>query len=126
MTPAAIHPGWLGAHGLIRPDDAEKAKIRMIAPEVSIFELPWANIQVLSNRFEVVVKDPTDFEAGRDLVASIFRLVDGWPLGALGINHHFSWVMSDPNPLDSVAQVPLGALLNSEIASTQLVRRQIS
>lgn len=115
FTPEVFHPGWFAARALIRPDEAEAANIVLMAPEVALFHLPWADVRALSNRVDFTISEPTAYEAGRDLVASLGRVV-GFPVRAVGLNHHTHWKMPAEHGLDrfgaSVAETMAALGLN--------------
>jgi hypothetical protein len=44
---------------LIRPEEADAAKIEIIHREISIFSTEWFNLQVTDGSFSVECKDPS-------------------------------------------------------------------
>ena len=51
----------------------------------------------------MLLDDATAYEAGRDLVASTFRVVEGLRIRALGLNHYFHWKISVDHSVDPLA-----------------------
>src|SRR5437867_10843081 len=93
FNPAIFQPHWLGAQHLIRPEEAENAKIRAIQAEVADFSTEWFELQVLQNRFQILSKDPRQYGPLRDLAAAIFALLSHTPVRALGMNRSFHFKM---------------------------------
>jgi len=86
FNPAIFQPAWLAANQLIREDEAEVAEVKVIHPEVTIFDLKWAHVQVTQDRFSVNTEQEPYFEVIRDLAIGVFRLLEHTPVKALGIN----------------------------------------
>lgn len=93
FNPAIFQPRWLGVQGLIRPEEAETAKITVIQAEVADFSTEWFQVQVLQNRLMLASVDPRHYAALRDLCAGIFDLLPHTPITAFGINRQFHFSM---------------------------------
>ena len=93
FNPTIFHPRWLGTQGLIRPEEAENAKIAIIRNEVADFSTEWFQLQVLQNRFILLSTDPRQYSPLRDLAAAIFAILPHTPITALGINRNFQFKM---------------------------------
>jgi hypothetical protein len=91
FNPAIFHPSWLASHDMIRIGTAEKAELQIVSPEVSSFQADWLAIQVTRDRFQVSTVDPRFFEPLRDLVLSVFAILEHTPIRQMGINRdmHF-------------------------------------
>jgi len=91
FNPAIFHPIWFKANGLIRPEEADKAKLEITNPMLSIFGIEWFKLQVETNRFVVQTDTETHFELLSDLVIGTFSLLDHTPVKAMGLNRamHF-------------------------------------
>jgi hypothetical protein len=87
FNPPIFQPAWLGGEGLIRPGDAENARVEIVHHEVTVFETDWLRCQVTRERFSMMTKRESHYEALRDLVASVFRLLRHTPTSVCGINH---------------------------------------
>jgi hypothetical protein len=59
FNPRIFQPLWLSANNLIRPEEADAAKIEIIHREISIFSTEWFNLQVTDGSFSVECKDPS-------------------------------------------------------------------
>ena len=81
----------MGATDLVRKEEADGAKIEVINPQVTSFSADWLRIQVLAERFQAVTADPAHYQTLRDLVVSIFRLLEHTPFWTMGMNRdmHF-------------------------------------
>jgi hypothetical protein len=99
LSPEGFHPEWFAARDLIAEEDAKKAKIEVVSPDYSSFQLPWADFKVTTERVEAFTSEPTSYETLRDLVASTFRLMDGTVIRGLSIVQHYHFAMSQPGSL---------------------------
>ncbi|MEW6376033.1 MAG: hypothetical protein AB1502_09645 [Thermodesulfobacteriota bacterium] len=88
---AIFHPLWFKINQLIRPEEADAAKLEVTHPAVSIFSLEWFKLQVEMERFVVETTDKANFGPISDLVLGTFSILDHTPVRALGINRmmHF-------------------------------------
>ncbi len=93
FNPAIFQPRWLGTQQLIRPEEAENAKITMIQAEVADFSTEWFQLQVLQNRLQITSTDPRQYGPLRDLGAAIFAILPHTPITALGLNREFHFKM---------------------------------
>ena len=89
FNPSIFQPRWLGAQQLIRPEEADNAKITTIQAELTDFSTEWFQMQVLQKRFQVASEDPRQYEPLRDLVAGMFTILPHTPVNALGVNRSF-------------------------------------
>jgi hypothetical protein len=92
FNPAIFHPSWLASHNMVRGGEAEKAQIQIVSPEVSSFTTEWLSLQVTRERFQASTSDARFFDPLRDLVVSIFTLLEHTPVRQVGINRdmHFA------------------------------------
>lgn len=93
FNPAIFQPRWLGAQQLIRPEEAEHAKIVIIQAEVADFSTEWFHLQVLQNRLSLSTADPMQYPPLRDLAAALFTILLHTPITALGMNRLFHFKM---------------------------------
>jgi len=93
FNPAIFQPRWLGSQQLIRPEEAEHAKITVIQAEVADFSTEWFQLQVLQNRFQVASADPRQYSPLRDLAAAVFTILPHTPVKLLGLNRQFHFRM---------------------------------
>jgi hypothetical protein len=98
FNPPIFQPAWFASNQLLRPNEAEEAKVGVIHPDATITEMGPFHLQVLRERFEVSTSQPQDYEVLRDLVLATFRLLSHTPVTRLGINwnshyriHEGSW-----------------------------------
>ena len=91
FNPAIFHPLWFKINQLIRPEEADVAKLEVTHPAVSVFSLEWFKLQVEKERFIVQTTDKANFGPISDLVLGTFSILDHTPVQALGINRvmHF-------------------------------------
>src|SRR5260370_9089105 len=93
FNPAIFQPRWLGAQQLIRPEEAEDAKIKIIQEDVADFSTAWFHLQVLQNRLQLISTDPRHYDPLRDLAMAVFAILHHTPVRALGINRDFHFAM---------------------------------
>lgn len=91
FNPAIFQPAWLGASNLIRKEEADSATIEVINPQVTSFSADWLKVQVLPQRFQATTVDAAHYQALRDVVLSIFQLLEHTPFWVMGMNRdmHF-------------------------------------
>ncbi|MDX2143426.1 MAG: hypothetical protein SFV19_08730 [Rhodospirillaceae bacterium] len=89
FNPLIFHPLWFAESQLIGSDEAKKATehngIKILHPDVTIWELDWLNIQVSKERFAATVK-AEPYERVHDLVVGAFTVLIHTPLRLVGIN----------------------------------------
>lgn len=91
FNPAIFQPAWLAAHSLIRKEEAEHADGLVFSRELASFTADWLRLQVTADRFEAMTEDPAHVEPLRDLVVSVFSLLEHTPFDKMGMNRfmHF-------------------------------------
>jgi len=91
FNPIIFSPVWFASEKLIRKEEAEKAEIQIVHPDVVSFNLDWLRLQVTRDMFSVeTIKEPYE-EVLRDLIFATFKLLRHTPLKVMGINRseHF-------------------------------------
>lgn len=86
FNPAIFHPEWLLRHQLITQDDLKGAKIEIVHNDLSKFSLEWLGVDVLRNKFTVRTNDPSQFSPMKDLMISVFGILEHVPIAQLGMN----------------------------------------
>jgi hypothetical protein len=94
FNPAIFHPAWFKCYKLIRDEEADSAEIRLTSPQFADFSTKWFHLQVLTERFYILTNDSFHFEPLRDLVLSIFSLLEHTPVKAIGLNRTMHFKMS--------------------------------
>ena len=91
FNPAIFHPIWFKANGLIKPEEADKAKLEITTPMISIFQVEWFRLQVETQKFAIQTESETHLELLSDLVIGTFSLLEHTPVSAIGLNRmmHF-------------------------------------
>lgn len=87
FNPAIFQPAWLASHGLIRQEEAERAKGIVFAPDLVAFTADWLRMQVDEDRFEASALDSAHAGPLRDLVLGVFALLEHTPFEVMGLNH---------------------------------------
>ncbi|MBU1170505.1 MAG: hypothetical protein KKD44_13160 [Proteobacteria bacterium] len=86
FNPAIFHPEWLLRHDLISEDDIDINKIDIVHPDLSKFYFDWLAIEVIPSKFTARTNDPSKYSPLRDLVVSIFNILEHTPINQLGLN----------------------------------------
>lgn len=91
FNPKIFQPAWFAQENLIRAPEAEAADIKIINPEIVIFELEWLSVQVTRDRCLFGTTQEAYYEVVRDLCVGTFKLLRHTPMQKLGINrsYHF-------------------------------------
>jgi hypothetical protein len=89
FNPSIFQPRWLATQQLIRPEEAETAKITTIQTEVADFSTEWFQLQVLQGRLMILTADPRQYGPLRDLAAAMFAILPHTPVTLVGINRSF-------------------------------------
>ena len=86
FNPAIFHPEWLVRNGLIPADDLAGAKVEVVHNDISKFTLEWLGVDVLSNKFIARTNDPSKFSPLKDLMISVFNVLEHTPIVQIGLN----------------------------------------
>ena len=86
FNPAIFHPEWLVRHELVPADDIQGASVEIVHQDISKFSFDWLGVDVLRHKFSARTNDPSKFDPLRDLLISIFKILDHTPLKQLGMN----------------------------------------
>ena len=86
FNPAIIHPEWLLRHKLISKDDNKGAEIEIVHPEISRFTLEWLDVDISRRKIIIRTNDPSKYSPLRDLMISIFKILEHTPIKQLGMN----------------------------------------
>lgn len=86
FNPKIFQPAWFAAEGLIRKQESDEAKIEIILPDILIFNLEWARLEVTRDRFALSTSQEPYYEILRDLVVGTFKLLRHTPIKMMGIN----------------------------------------
>ncbi len=95
FNPAIFHPEWLLRHGLISKDDHKGANVEIVHNQISKFSLEWLLIDVLHEKFIARTNDSSYFDAIRDLMCSILRILEHMPIKKMGMNLNLSFKIND-------------------------------
>lgn len=102
FNPAIFSPRWFRDEELIGDVEYDAAKIEIISPRASIFELGWARVHVSEDTFQVATEDADEFERLRDIAVGVLKLLRHTPLMALGINRDFHVQVEDFEALNRI------------------------
>lgn len=88
-----FQPAWFASQGLIRKEESEAAKVRVIHPEIAAFELDWCSLEVTTDRFSISTTQEPSYPVVRDLALGTFRILRHTPVRALGLNREMHFLM---------------------------------
>ncbi|WP_157449749.1 hypothetical protein [Croceitalea dokdonensis] len=100
FNPIIFQPAWMAMKGIIGEAEAEGAKVDVIHKDLVRFNIDWAEIEVTPERFHIKSSKDAFFEPSRDLVESIFNILQETPVKAFGINTTMHFRL---NPDDYIA-----------------------
>jgi hypothetical protein len=86
FNPQIFQPEWYARQNLIGVEQAEKASIEFINPDISVFSIGWMRLEITRDRASFGTNQAQHFELLRDLVGSTFKILQHTPLSRFGIN----------------------------------------
>lgn len=86
FNPIIFQPGWMAMKEIIGEGEAQGAEVAVIHRDLVRFNIDWAEIEVTPERFHIKCSKEAFFEPTRDLVESIFNILQETPVRAFGIN----------------------------------------
>ena len=92
FNPAIFTPAWFGWNELLHEKTVKIADVKIVHPQIAIFEADWLNLHVQPESFQINTAQPPCVRL-LDLAVRIFREnLPHTPLSAMGINRevHFS------------------------------------
>ncbi|MDE3098541.1 MAG: hypothetical protein KGJ88_03630 [Verrucomicrobiota bacterium] len=97
FNPAIFHPVWFAHQKLIQQVEAERADIKIVSPDISMFSIGWLTVDVTQDRFAARTSQIQNLEPLRDLVRGTFGLLCHTPVKQMGINRiaHFRSASED-------------------------------
>ena len=87
FNPTIFQPIWFSTNGLIRKEEADEAEIQVIHKDISVISTKCFSLQVMTDRFTISTTDASMFYPLRDLVRSVFVILEHTPVKAFGFNH---------------------------------------
>lgn len=89
FNPAIFQPQWFARNNLLSPDEMDRADVKMIIQEATVFASgDWLRVEVTQNRFVVASTDPARRHEVRDLAIGTFQVLEHTPLQKLGLNQN--------------------------------------
>jgi hypothetical protein len=91
FNPAIFHPVWFAREELIQQEEADRADVKIVSHDVSVFSIGWLAVEVTPDRFAARTTQIQNLEPLRDLVLGTFGLLRHTPVKQMGINRiaHF-------------------------------------
>lgn len=95
FNPAIFSPMWFAAKNIISEKEALDARIELIHPEFSRFEVSDCLYEIHLNRFVATTKHSHLFEKLQDNVINIFNHLRETPIYQVGINWYYRYEFLD-------------------------------
>ncbi len=95
LNPLIFQPGWFVLQKLLGDKEGELAKVEIIHPEITVFNLDWLRLEVSRDRLVATTRDERYHEILRDLIIGIFTILSHTPLRKMGINSDFEYIITD-------------------------------
>ena len=89
FNPTIFSPDWLLRHGLISQAEMDDVNLEIIHRDVAKFSCGWLSIEVVFNRFTARTNDHSYFLPLKDLVVSVFSILNQTPVEQMGMNRAF-------------------------------------
>lgn len=86
FNPAIFHPAWFAREKLIQQEEADRADLKVVTPEVSVFSIGWLTLEITLERFVAHTTQMQHLDPLRDLVLGTFNLLRHTPVKQMGIN----------------------------------------
>ena len=86
FNPAIFHPEWLSKYELISDDDLKAADIEIVHRDLTQFSLSWLRVNAWRNKFVARTNDPSQYAPLKDLMISIFKILEHTPANQMGMN----------------------------------------
>lgn len=92
FNPTIFQPEWFARQKLLPVDEAEKAIVKVVVPQVCQFETERFYLQVTNDRFQAGSKPNTEPASLPDLVGGTFFILEHTPVKGMGLNRamHFA------------------------------------
>ena len=125
FNPAIFHPEWLLRNGLISDDDMKEQNVEIVHKDLTRFSLAWLAIQIQHDKFVARTNDPSQFIPLKDLMASIFDILEHTPISQLGMNYLANYILSNKDDWHKVGHTLApkeiwNATLNKPVGMTSL------
>lgn len=95
FNPHIFQPQWFTLQKLLGEEEGASAKVEIIHPEITVFNLDWLRFEVSRDRLVVTTKDDRHHEILRDLIIGTFTILSHTPLKMMGINSTFVYMVKD-------------------------------
>lgn len=126
FNPAIFHPEWLLRNELISEDDIKDQKIEIIHNDLTKFSLAWLAIQIHNNKFIARTNDPAQFSPLKDLMASIFTILEHTPVEQMGINYVVTYKMANEADWHKVGHTLAPKFIWEQILNTPVGMKSLS
>ncbi|WP_340105398.1 hypothetical protein [Rhodohalobacter sp. 8-1] len=101
MPTTLFTPQWLLNHGLLSKTEADNAKIHVISPKITSFDIAeWGKLEIRPDRLVFGTVSDSHHEIIKDIVLSLITAVEGNELNFLGVNFTYHFTVSENDYLD--------------------------
>jgi hypothetical protein len=95
LNPQIFQPAWFVSQKLLGDKEGESAKVEVIHPQITVFNLDWLRLEVSRDRLVATTRDERYHEILRDLIIGTFTILSHTPLRMMGINSDFDYTIND-------------------------------
>lgn len=95
FNPQIFNNFWLAQHNLIRQEECDNAKIDIIHPNLSQFSISDLQFRITHEHLQIFTQNQSKIEQIRDLLISIFSLLEHTPINKMGINYECHHPLED-------------------------------
>ncbi len=89
FNPHIFQPQWFVLQKLLGQKEGDSAKIEIVHPDITIFNLDWLRLEVGRDRLVAMSRFDQYNEVIKDLIIGAFTILSHTPLKMLGINYTF-------------------------------------
>jgi hypothetical protein len=95
FNPQIFHPLWFAKQNLLPQTEAENAEVKVMIPDITVFESERFVVQVTHDRFVAGTRPNADPAPLKDLVAGTFFVLEHTPVTGMGLNFQMHFGMGD-------------------------------
>ncbi|WP_404359895.1 hypothetical protein [Methylotuvimicrobium sp. KM1] len=104
FNPKIFHPLWFSNNKILTQDEAEKAEVEIMHPEIAIFETEWVKVRVEKKRFVAESTMPPLIRVCDFVVDTFGNFLNHTPIGRVGINRSVHFRLDDQSKIDRLGK----------------------
>ena len=95
LNPGIFHPEWFRRQGILLPQEAEEAKIKIVSPEVTEIRFLDMKLDVFPDRLVLETTDVSRAEKLQDVLINVLAKLPHTPVTACGLNNAIQFDLND-------------------------------